>query len=154
MAGPDDVPLVVLRARNGQWWILAAVSAGGVLGGTARYGVEQVVPVRDDGFPWGTFAVNIVGAFALGFLLVLILELWPARRYLRPFLAIGFLGSFTTFSTWMLQVYQLADADRIALAATYLGASLVAGLVVTALGIIVGRGSVRARKRSRSADPP
>ncbi|MDQ3714909.1 MAG: CrcB family protein [Actinomycetota bacterium] len=130
---------MVLRTDVGEWKILAAVSAGGVLGGTARYGVEQLVPVRPDGFPWGTFAVNLVGAFLLGFLLVLILELWPARRYQRPFLAIGFLGSFTTFSTWMLQVHELADADRIGLAATYLSVSLVAGLALTALGLMLGR---------------
>ena len=139
MAVPDDVPLVVLRPGAGDWKVLAAVSAGGVLGGTARYGVEQIVPVQADGFPWGTFAVNVVGAFVLGLVLVLSLELWPERRYLRPFVAIGFLGSFTTFSTWMLQVYELADADRIGLATTYLGVSLVAGLAVTALGLMLGR---------------
>ncbi len=145
MAGSDDVPLVVLRTDVGEWKILAAVSAGGVLGGTARYGVEQLVPVRPAGFPWGTFAVNLVGAFLLGFLLVLILELWPARRYLRPFLAIGFLGSFTTFSTWMLQVHELADAGRLGLAAGYLGGTLVAGLVVTGLGVMLGRALLRHR---------
>jgi len=142
VAGPDDVPLVVLSSPDRQWRVLAAVSAGGMLGGTTRYGVEQALPVRGDGFPWGTFTVNIAGAFVLGLLLVLILELWPARLYLRPFLAIGFLGSFTTFSTWMLQVYDLADAGRVGLAATYLGGSLVAGLAVTALGLVVGRALV------------
>jgi len=134
---------VVLGPRNGQFRILATVSAGGVLGGTARYGVEHILPVRDDGFPWGTFVVNVGGALVLGFLLVLILELWPARRYLRPLLAIGFLGSFTTFSTWMLQVHELAEANQIGLAALYLGGSLVAGLAVTGFGLLAGRAVVR-----------
>ena len=147
MAGPDDVPLVVLGPRTGQWRILAAVSTGGVLGGTARYGVEQMVPVRDDGFPWGTFAANTVGAFALGVLLVLILELWSARHYLRPFIAVGFLGAFTTISTWMLQVYELADADRMGLAVGYLGFTVATGLVVTGLGLLLGRALVARRQR-------
>ncbi|MBA3368832.1 MAG: CrcB family protein [Geodermatophilaceae bacterium] len=140
-----------MRPGVGDWKILAAVSAGGVLGGTARYGVEQIVPVRADGFPWGTFTVNVVGAFVLGFVLVLSFEPRPDRRYLRPFVAIGFLGSFTTFSTWMLQVYELADAGRVGLAAGYLGASLVAGLVVTGLGLVLGRALLR--RRSPGGDP-
>jgi len=147
VAGPDAVPFVVLGPRNGQFRILATVSAGGVLGGTARYGVEHTLPVRDDGFPWGTFVVNVGGALVLGFLLVLILELWPARRYLRPLLAIGFLGSFTTFSTWMLQVYELADADRMGLAVGYLGFTVATGLVVTGLGLLLGRALVARRQR-------
>lgn len=151
MAGADDVPVVVLSSGISQWRVLATVSLGGVLGGTARYGVEQLVPVRDDGFPWGTFTVNIAGALVLGLLMVLILELWPTRRYLRPFLAIGFLGSFTTFSTWMLQVYELADAGRVGIAAAYLGGSLVAGLAVTGVGLVIGRAVVRARLRNRRA---
>ena len=118
-----------------------------MLGGTARYGVEHILPVRDDGFPWGTFVVNVGGALVLGFLLVLILELWPARRYLRPLLAIGFLGSFTTFSTWMLQVYELADADRMGLAVGYLGFTVATGLVVTGLGLLLGRALVARRQR-------
>ena len=138
---------MVLGSRNGQFRILATVSAGGVLGGTARYGVEHLVPTAEDGFPWGTFLINIVGAFVLGFLLVLILELWPARRYLRPLLAIGFLGSFTTFSTWMLQVYELADADRMGLAVGYLGFTVATGLVVTGLGLLLGRALVARRQR-------
>jgi CrcB protein len=106
-----------------------------------------MVPVRDDGFPWGTFAANTVGAFALGVLLVLILELWAARHYLRPFIAAGFLGSFTTFSTWMLQVYELADADRMGLAVGYLGFTVATGLVVTGLGLLLGRALVARRQR-------
>jgi len=139
VAGPDDVPIVVLGPSIGHWRVVAAISAGGALGGTSRYGVEQLLPLARRGFPWGTFAVNIVGAFVLGFLLVLILERWSRHRHLRPFLAIGFLGSFTTFSTWMLEVEQLADAGGFGVAAAYLGASLLVGLLVTGLGVVLGR---------------
>ncbi len=138
MAGPDDVPIVVLEPDNAHSNVLA-ISFGGVLGGTARYGVEQLIPLAYDGFPWGTYVVNVSGAFVLGFLLVLILERRSPRRYLRPFLAIGFLGSFTTFSTWMLEVQQLADAGRFGVAAAYLCASLLVGLMATGLGVALGR---------------
>ncbi len=137
---------MVLGSRNGQGRILVTVSAGGLLGGTARYGVEHLVPAAEDGFPWGTFVVNVGGALVLGFLLVLILELWPTQRYLRPLLAIGFLGSFTTFSTWMLQVHELAEANQIGLAALYLGGSLLTGLVATGLGLLLGRAWIRAMR--------
>lgn len=139
MAGSDDVPIVVLDPSIGHWKVVTAISAGGALGGTARYGIDQLISVAGDGFPWGTFLVNVSGAFALGLLLVLILERWPRRRYLRPFLAIGFLGSFTTFSTWMLEVQQLADAGHFGMAAAYLCASLLVGLLVTGLGVALGR---------------
>lgn len=135
----------VRKPHRAQWATLTAVSAGGVLGGSARYGIELALPVRGVGFPWGTFAVNVVGALVLSLVLVLILEAWPPRRYLRPFLAIGFLGSFTTFSTWMLEVHDLAAAGRIGLGAAYLGGSLFAGIAATALGLIIGRAGIRAR---------
>lgn len=139
MAGPDDVPIVVLDPSIGHWKFIAFISFGGVIGGTARYGVEQLIPVTRDGFPWGTFVVNVSGAFVLGLLLVVILERRSPRRYLRPFLVIGFLGSFTTFSTWMLEVQQMADAGRFGVAAAYLCASLLVGLLVTGLGVALGR---------------
>ncbi|MGI8721972.1 MAG: fluoride efflux transporter FluC [Geodermatophilaceae bacterium] len=138
-----------------RWGILAAVSAGGALGGTARYGLERAFPVAGSGFPWATFAVNVAGAFVLSIVLVLIVALGPQRRYLRPFVAIGILGSFTTFSTWMLEVHDLATADRVGLASAYLGSSLLAGLLAAAAGVLVGRAAVRIRtaRTGRSGRP-
>lgn len=138
------------RPRKGHWATLAAVSIGGVLGGTARYAVEQADPVSGAGFPWGTFGVNMAGAFVLSMLLVLIIEVWPPYRYLRAFLAIGFLGSFTTFSTWMLQVHDLVGTGRIGLAAAYLAASLSAGLAAALLGLLLARAGVRALTRHQA----
>lgn len=151
----SDARLSAAAGTGGpQWAILAAISAGGALGGTSRYGVDQLLPVTLHAFPWGTFAVNIVGAFLLGLLLVLILERWPRRRYLRPFLAIGFLGSFTTFSTWMLEIAQLADGGDLGVAAAYLGASLLVGLLVTGLGVGFGRRLLHSKLTSGSALAP
>ena len=72
---------------------------GGVLGTAARYGVGRAIHVTPGTFPWATFTVNISGSFVLGVLLTLCIERWPPSRYVRPFVAIGFLGSYTTFST-------------------------------------------------------
>jgi CrcB protein len=119
---------------------VVAVAVGGAVGGSARYGVDEMVPTRQGGFPWGTFAVNVGGAFLLALLLVLVLDVWRPTRYVSPLLAVGVLGSFTTFSTLMVDVDQLfADGDAI-MAATYLVASITAGLASTSAGLVIGRG--------------
>ena len=119
---------------------VTAVAVGGVVGGCARYGVDQLVPTRQGGFPWGTFAVNVGGAFLLALLLILVLEVWRPTRYVSPLLAVGVLGSFTTFSTLMVDVDQLfADGDAM-MAGTYLAASITAGLAATSAGLVIGRG--------------
>ena len=116
-----------------------AVAVGGVVGGCARYGVDQLVPTRQ-GFPWSTFAVNVGGAFLLALLVIPVLEVWRPTRYISPLLAVGVLGSFTTFSTLMVDVDQLfADGDAV-MAGTYLMASITAGLASTSAGLVIGRG--------------
>lgn len=127
--------LVGGRRRAG---VLAAIALGGAGGGLARYGVDQVLPDRN-GFPWATFAVNVTGAFVLAALLVLVLERWPPNRYVRPLLAVGFLGAYTTFSTWLVAVDRLVEGGRVALAAGYLLGTLAAGVAATALGLFTGR---------------
>ena len=136
------------RLRPG---ILAAIAVGGALGGAARYGIEQALPTAPDAFPWATFAINASGSLALAVLLVFVLEIWPPTRYVRPFAAIGFLGAYTTFSTWMVETAELVAHDRPGLAVGYLGGSLVAGLAAVSLGLVVGR-AVLAR-RSRAGAP-
>jgi len=143
----------VRRPRQRRSWRgaarLAAISAGGALGGAARYGVEFAMPASTGAFPWGTFAVNVAGSFTLALLLVVILEVWSPRRYLRPFAAIGFLGSFTTFSTWMLEVHDLISDGRASIAALYLVSSLAGGLAATSLGLVIGRALAQSRTHAR-----
>lgn len=136
------------RLRPG---VLAAIAVGGALGGAARYGIERALPIAPDAFPWATFAVNVSGSLALAVLLVFVLEIWPPTRYVRPFAAIGFLGAFTTFSTWMVETDELVAHHRPGLAAGYLAGSLGAGLAAVSLGLVVGR-AVLAR-RSRAGAP-
>jgi CrcB protein len=80
--------------------VLAVIAAGGALGVAARYGVDNAIPTPTDGFPWATFWINISGSFVLGLFLVVVLERLGPTRYLRPFFGTGFVGSFTTFSTF------------------------------------------------------
>lgn len=130
--------LDVVRSR---WDVLLVISAGGALGSLARWGVGELLPWSGDGFPWATFVENVSGGFALGVLMVLLLDLWPARRYLRPFLGVGVLGGYTTFSTYMLESRDLLAGDQAATAFAYLAGSLVAGLVAVWLGITLARAS-------------
>lgn len=116
-----------------------AVSAGGVVGGCARYGVDELVETPDAGFPWSTFVVNVSGAFVLAVLLVLVFQVWPPTHYVQPFLAVGVVGSFTTFSTWMVEVDQLFVDGARAIAVTYLVASAFAGLAASGAGLLIGR---------------
>ncbi len=130
--------------------MLAAIAAGGALGAPARYGVAQLIHVATGSFPWATFWTNVSGSLALGLILGLLLEHFPPTRYLRPFVATGFLGAYTTFSTFAVETDLLVKDGHIRLAAAYGAGSLVAGLMavwgglwaaraVAAVGVSAGR---------------
>lgn len=144
-AGPSRRPTRP-RLQAGQ---VFAVAVGGAIGGCARYGVDMLVPTSSGELPWSTLSVNVAGALLLALLLILVLEVWPPTRYVRPFLAVGVLGSFTTFSTLMVDVDQLLAGGHHVTAAAYLAASLAAGLAATGLGLLIGRGVVSRRTASR-----
>jgi protein CrcB len=146
--GRRSGPRLPSRPRLG---VLAAIAGGGALGGGARYLIEEAAPVRAGAFPWATFSINVAGAFALALLLVFILDVWPPTRYLRPFAAVGFLGAFTTFSTWMVETAELLAHSARGLATAYVAGSLLAGLAAVSLGLVLGR-SLLAR-RARAASP-
>jgi CrcB protein len=121
--------------------VLAAVAAGGALGAPARYGLAQVVGTTAGGFPWATFWTNVSGSLALGFVLVLVTERFPPTRsrYLRPFFAVGFLGAYTTFSTFAVDVDLLVKDGHATTALAYVVASLVGGFAAVTAGIVLGR---------------
>jgi CrcB protein len=119
--------------------VLALVGLGGALGAPARYGVAQIVHVSAHGFPWATFWTNVSGAFALGVVLVVVTERFPATRYARPFLATGFLGAYTTFSTFAVEGDLLVRDGHAATAAVYWVASVVVGLLAVLAGIRMAR---------------
>lgn len=152
MTSADRRPRVALRSRGD---VLLVIAAGGALGSLARWGVGEVLPWSGDGFPWATFVENLSGGFLLGVLMIFVLDVWAPRRYLRPFLGVGLLGGYTTFSTYMLEAHDLIAAGRPAVALVYLFATLLAGLLAVWLGIGSARFAVRlARRRGRRRDHP
>lgn len=132
-----DLPLQPLARLDPR--AVVAVALGGALGAPARYGISQLVPTAKDAFPWATFWTNVSGAFALGFILIWLIDRYPPSTYLRPFLATGFLGAYTTFSTFAVDADLLVKDGRPGLAVLYVIASLTAGLLAVWAGIGLGR---------------
>src|SRR5262245_59085177 len=87
--------------------VLISISLGGALGAAARYGLGVAFPTAPGEFPWTIFMVNVVGCLLIGVLMVLVTEVFANRALLRPFLGVGVLGGFTTFSTYVEQIRQL-----------------------------------------------
>lgn len=135
MASESVGPARIRRSRD----VLGAIAAGGALGAPARYGVAQVVHVAPDTFPWATFWTNVTGSFALGFVLILVLERFPPTRYARPFFATGFLGAYTTYSTFAVETDLLMKHGHAAIALAYAVASLLAGFAAVWAGIVGAR---------------
>lgn len=118
---------------------LLLVAAGGALGSAARYGVGRLLgPQMSGAIPWHTLLVNATGAFAIGLLLVAAARLgWPG--WWRPFLAVGILGGYTTFSTFSLETVELALHGSYGTAVTYAFGTLVVGVLAAGAGILAGR---------------
>jgi CrcB protein len=127
--------------------VVVAIALGGALGAPARYEVSRLVHVAKDTFPWATFWTNVTGSVVLGFVLVLLIERFPPSRYARPFLAVGFLGAYTTMSTFMVETALLVKDGRVAIAAMYVAASVAAGFSAVWLGIAAGRALPRSAAR-------
>lgn len=138
----------VRRVVRTRWDLLLVVAAGGALGAAGRFGAAKALPSAPDEFPWSTFLVNATGCLLLGLLMVCALDVWPTSRYLRPFLGIGLLGGFTTFSTYALETRNLVAEHQQQLAGVYLVGSVAAGLTAVWLGVAVGRLTVRVLRRT------
>ena len=140
--GEDDVgvpPTPPIRPLAGQGPAFVAVAAGGVLGALARWGAGPALPHAPGTFPVGTFLVNVLGCLLMGVLLVTITEVRQAHPLVRPFLATGVLGGFTTFSTYTVDTQELLQSGHLATAVAYLVGTLVAALAATWLGIRLTR---------------
>lgn len=119
--------------------VIVAIAVGGALGAPVRYEVAQLVRAAPGAFPWATFWTNLSGAFVLGFFLTVAIERLPPTRFLRPFFAVGFLGSYTTFSTLAVETVLLVKDGHVALGVGYTLASVSAGLTLAYLGIVLAR---------------
>lgn len=142
----------MLRQSGSRWDVLVAISAGGVAGSLARSGLAEALPAAGSQFPWATFVTNVSGCFLIGVLMVFVVDVWPPRRYVRPFLGVGLLGGYTTFSAYVVEGRALLLAGRELVAATYLLGSLAAGLAAVWLGVTMVRLLIRARRRDAACD--
>jgi CrcB protein len=119
--------------------VIAAVFVGGFAGGLARYGLTSLLPASAGQWPWGVFLANVGGAFLLGLLLVLLLEVWPGTTLVRPLLGTGFCGGFTTMSSLVVTTDRFAADGHGALAVSYVVTTVVAGLAAVGAGLLLGR---------------
>ncbi len=119
--------------------ILIFIALGGALGTLARAALGQIFVDAPQQFPSTTLIINLVGSFVLGFLVVGFFESRARHRHLRPFLATGVLGGFTTFSTFMVASVQLAHHGKLAFAVLYVMVSLFGGWLAAYFGIVCGK---------------
>jgi CrcB protein len=119
---------------------IISVAIGGAFGAVARY-LINLSPLKDlfHSFPFPTFFINIFGSFLIGVLLILLTDKFAASENLRLALIVGFLGAFTTFSTFEAEIWVLIKENQFSTAFIYLFLSVVVGFVGVALGIWLAR---------------
>jgi fluoride exporter len=120
--------------------IYLLIAVGGAAGAVSRYAVDDLVTRATGGaFPLGTLVVNLTGSFVLGLLFALVIERTALPSDLRAPVMIGFIGAYTTFSTWMLESMRLMEDGAWLLAAANIGGSVVLGMLAVFAGLVVGR---------------
>ncbi len=116
---------------------VAAVAAGGALGALARFGVDRLVP-RPGDLPAGTLVVNVLGCVLMGLLVAAILRRPDVHPVMRPFLAVGLLGGFTTFSTYAAEIRAALVEGRLVLGVAYALGTVILCVAGAALGVTLG----------------
>lgn len=117
-----------------------AIAIGGAAGALCRYWLTGLAEQHNTlMFPTGTFMVNLIGSLLIGVLFIVVTEKIQLAAYLRPFLMIGFLGAFTTFSTFSLDALLLVQQGYLATATTYILASVVSCIFAAWAGMSLVR---------------
>ena len=116
------------------------IAIGGSLGAIARYAVATMIQARiPAGFPWGTFVVNVSGCLVMGVATTLLTErlvVNPAWRFLVP---VGFIGAYTTFSTFELEAFRANTEGAWLIGGAYVAGSVVAGYLALWAGVVAAR---------------
>ena len=116
------------------------VAIGGALGASSRYlSGRAIMHLLGPGFPWGTLFVNVFGGLLMGLLVGLMAFKISGGENLRLFMAVGFLGGFTTFSAFSLEMIKMIETKAFAQAGMYLGASVLFSLAAVMLGLMIAR---------------
>ena len=134
------------------WYQVALLSVGGSLGVNARYWLGVAVS-RWTGpqFPWATLAINVSGSFAIGLLTVLLAR-WLPHPQMRLLVVVGFLGGYTTFSSFSAEALVLWERGERWLCIGYVAGSVGAGLVAVVLGTMLGRGLIESSGRRSTVE--
>ena len=114
--------------------IWLSVAIGGAIGAMARFGLSALLTPSPGKFPIATFTANVLGCFLMGVIYVLIVEKQTLSPNLRPLLMVGFLGAFTTYSSFSLEALSLWNGEHFVLAAVYALVTLLAALCAVWLG--------------------
>jgi fluoride exporter len=125
--------------RHRRWDVLAVIAVGGAVGAMARQLVSEALPGSARGFPVGTFVVNVSGCVLIGVLMVSIVEVRRPHRLVRPFVGVGLLGGYTTFSTYAVETQRLIQAGDPRMAFAYFGATIVGALLAVQAGVLLIR---------------
>lgn len=122
---------------------IVSIAAGGALGALARHGVN-VGAAKSFGldFPYGTMIVNVVGSFVMGIMIAVFAHLWQPPQSVKLFLLTGFLGGFTTFSSFSLDVVTLFERQDTLIAALYLIGSVVLSITALFAALALARGMI------------
>jgi len=118
--------------------VLAAIASGGALGAMARQLLGETWSTSGT-FPWSTFLVNVSGSLLIGVLIAVLGTLPAQHRLVRPFLGVGVLGGFTTFSTYAVQSHDLLTSGHPLVALGYLFGTVLAALLAVVGGVLLVR---------------
>lgn len=119
---------------------ISAVAIGGAFGAVARH-LINVSPLAAvfDRFPLPTFVINVSGSFLIGFLLILLTDRFEVSEAVRMAVIVGFLGAFTTFSTFEMEIYGLTSERQHLTALLYLALSIITGFAAVVAGVRLAR---------------
>ncbi|HHO59860.1 MAG TPA: fluoride efflux transporter CrcB [Thiotrichales bacterium] len=120
--------------------LLLFIASGGAIGAVSRYGASLgVYALLGRGFPWGTLFVNVAGSFLMGLLSIMLIERFSLGPEWRAAILVGFLGSFTTFSTFSIETLNLLEQGDLNRAFLNMAVSLALCLVAVWFGVSLGR---------------
>lgn len=136
------------RVRRRAWRghpaiVPAVIASGGALGALARHGLSVAFPHTPDEMPWATLSINASGCLLIGVVMVLFTEAWPDQRLLRPFVGVGVLGGYTTFSTYTVDIRHAIAANAPGTALVYLGLTIAGAMLAVVAGSVLTRALLR-----------